>query len=104
MGPECRRAVRNATATRVGACVRRVGCTTYTCSPPQAATLPEGVRHVMGREEAHGGSLRAHGRQKGALRMRSWRMRGATFRGCVVQVGRAVHLFGKLLCHKAHAG
>ncbi len=49
MGPECRCAVRNASATRVGVCVRRVGCKTYTCSPPQTATLPEGVRHVMGK-------------------------------------------------------
>ena len=46
MGPECRCAVRNASATRVGVCAH-VGCTTYTGSPPQAATLPEGVRHVM---------------------------------------------------------
>ncbi len=63
MGPECRCAVRNATATRVGACVRRVGCKTYTCSPPQDATLPEGVavRHVMGRAEAHRGSLHVLG-------------------------------------------
>ena len=104
MGPECRCAVRNATATRVGVCVRRVGCKTYTCSPKQSATLPEGVRHAMGRAEAHGGSLRVHRRRKGALRMRSWRMRGAPFRRCVVQVGRAMHLFGKLICHKAHAG
>ena len=104
MGPECRCAVRNATATRVCAGLRRVGCTTYTCSPPQAATLLEGVRHVMGRAEARGGSLREHRLRKGAPRMRSCRMRSAPFRRCVVQVGRAVHLFGKLLCHKAHAG
>ena len=65
MGPECRRAVQNATATRVGVCVQRVGCKTYTCSPPQTATLPEGVRHVMGRAEAHGASLRGHGTAEG---------------------------------------
>ena len=97
MGPECRCAVRNATAMRVG-------CNSETCSPPQAATLPQGVRHVMGRAEAHGVRCASTGRRTGALRMRSWRMRRAPFRRCVVQVGRAVHLFGKLLCHKAHAG
>ncbi len=94
MGPECRCAVRNATATRVGVCVRRVGCKTYTCRPPQTATLPEGVRHVMGRAKARGGSLREHRLRRGAPRMRSCRMRSAPFRRCVVQVGRAVHLFG----------
>ena len=62
------------------ACARRAGCTTKCCSPPQPATLPEGVRHVMGRAEAHGGSLRVHRRRKGALRMRLWRMRRAFYR------------------------
>ena len=77
------------------ACVRRVGCKIYTCSPAQTATLPEGVRNVMGRAEARGGSLCVHRRRRGALCMRLWRMRGAPFRRCVVQVGRAVHLFGR---------
>ncbi len=63
MGPECRCAVRNATATRVGGfmCVRCMECKTESCSPPLAAMLHEGVWHVMKKAEAHGGSLRVHG-------------------------------------------
>ena len=67
MGPECRCAVRNATA-----CERRVGCTTECCSAPQAATLKTGVGHVMEKAEAHGGPLRCTagtGRRRGALRL-----------------------------------
>ena len=89
---------------RASACVRRVGCTTYTGSPPQAATLPEGVRHVMGRADAHGGSLRVHGTAEGctthAVVAHAWcilppvRRPGWT-RGAFVW---------QLLCHKAHAG
>ncbi len=63
MGPECRCAVRNATATRVGGfmCVRCMECKAESCSPPLAAMLHEGVWHVMEKAEAHGGSLRVHG-------------------------------------------
>ena len=65
---------------RASACVRRVGCTTYTGSPPQTATLPEGVWHVMGRAEAHG--VRCAGTDGGRVHYACglWRMRGAPVR------------------------
>ncbi len=78
---------------RTSASVRRVGCKIYLCSPTQTTTLPEGVRHVFERMRM-GVRCACTGRRKGALRMRSWRMRGASFRRCVVPVGRAVQLFG----------
>ena len=88
---------------RASACVRRVGCTTYTCSPPQTATLPEGVRHVMGRADAHGGSLRVQdggGVHYACGRAHAW---------CILPpVRRPDWTLGafvwQLLCHKAHAG
>ena len=48
------------------------GCKTECCSPPQAATLHAGVRHVIIKVEAHGGPLRCTagtGRREGSLRM-----------------------------------
>jgi hypothetical protein len=43
------------------ACVRRVGCKTDMCSPPQPATLHAGVRHMIIKAETHEGPLRGHG-------------------------------------------
>ena len=96
MGPECRCAVRNAAAARVGGV--HVGCRTKCCSPPQAATLHAGVRHVIIKAEAHEGPLRCTagtGRREGALRM--WLCVACVVHPsarCVVRVGRAAHLFG----------
>jgi hypothetical protein len=92
MGPECKGAVRNATA-----CVRRIGCTTECCSTPEAAMLPEGVRHVMEKAEAHGGPLRVlggHGTGEGCTtHVVCIACVVHPFARCIVQVGRAVHLF-----------
>ncbi len=49
-----------------------LGCNTDVCSPPQAATLHEGVPQVIEKAEAHEGPLRCTagaGRRRGALRM-----------------------------------
>ena len=92
----------------LAACLRGVGCETDMCGPTQAATLHEGVRHVIEQAEAHGSatgsSLRVHGTAEGCtthvvcvacIVYPSAR--------CVVQVGRAVHLFGSC-CGECRAG
>ncbi len=69
-GVQVRGAKRGGGARRRRArCVR---CKTECCSPPQAATLHEGVRHVIIKAEAHEGPLRCTagtGRRRGALCM-----------------------------------
>ena len=57
-----------------------MGCKTDMCSPPLAATLNEGVRHMIIKAETHEGPLRCTGRRKGALRMLFVSQRSAPFR------------------------
>ena len=92
----------------LAACVRGVGCETDMCGPTQAATLHEGVRHVIEQAEAHGSatgsSLRVHGTAGGCTTL--WLCVACVVHPsarCVVQVGRAVHLFGSC-CGECRAG
>ncbi len=90
MGPECRCAVRNATATCVGvrACVWRVGV--HRGVQP-AATLHEGVQHVIEKAVARWGSLRVHGDGGRADHARGRAACGsARFRVCSRRPGRTL--------------
>jgi hypothetical protein len=103
MGPECRCAVRNATATRGGV---RAACGVQNLLVQPAADR-DAPRGRAARDGKSGCAWAFAARAQTAEACTTHAVvahKGASFRRCVVQVGRAVHLFGKLLCHKAHAG
>ena len=77
--------------------MRGMGCKTVTCSPPEPATLHDGVRHV--RDEA--GALGAHCEWTAG----TGRRKRAPYGQCVVQVGRAVHFLQPLwIVSRGHEG
>jgi hypothetical protein len=103
MGPECRCAVRYATATRVG--VRGMcGVHSLHLQPAADRDAPRGRAARDGKSGGAWGFAARAQTAEGCTTHAVVRTRGASFRRCVVQVGRAVHLLGKLLCHEAHAG